>query len=117
MERKWVHILFAAAGLARVFLLVRTSEWVWSYFAKPKQLIIYTTSFVLAGVGVYSAWRNEEIFGLASECVTELSKVSWPTRKETSAATLVVIVTVIIASLLLGVFDATWAYMTSLLYS
>ena len=60
MERKWVHILFAAAGLALVFLLVKTSEWVWSYFAKPKQLIIYTTSFVLAGVGVYSAWRNEE---------------------------------------------------------
>ena len=49
MERKWVHILFAAAGLGLVFLLVKTSEWVWSYFAKPKQLIIYTTSFLLAG--------------------------------------------------------------------
>lgn len=116
MERKWVHILFATTGLALVFLLVKTSEWVWSYFAKPKPLIVYAGSLILAGVGVFWAWRNEEIFGLASECVAELSKVSWPTRKETGMATIVVIVTVIIASLLLGVFDATWAYLTGLLY-
>lgn len=116
MERKWVHILFAAAGLTLMFLLVKTSEWGWSYFAKPKPLVVYSVSLVLSGVGVFWAWRNEEIFGLASECVAELSKVSWPTRKETTTATIVVIVTVIIASLVLGIFDAVWAYMTGLLY-
>jgi preprotein translocase subunit SecE len=72
---------------------------------------------VVSGVAVWWAWRNEEIFGLASECVTELSKVAWPTRRETGAATLVVIITVIIASVFLGVFDFLWASLTGLLYS
>ena len=117
MERKWVHFLFAMAGLALIFLSVKTSEWVWGFFGKPKTLIIYTASFVVSGAVVFWTWRSEEIFGLASECVTELSKVAWPTRRETMAATLVVIITVIVASVFLGVFDFLWASMTGLLYS
>jgi preprotein translocase SecE subunit len=117
MERKWVHLLYAVAGVALVYLLKQTTEWVWSYFGKPKPLIVYAASILVAGGTTWWASRNEEIFGLASECVTELGKVAWPTRQETTAATLVVIVTVIIASLFLGVFDATWAFVTGVLFN
>jgi preprotein translocase subunit SecE len=41
------------------------------------------------------------------ECWIELRKVHWPTRKETRAATLVVIAGVVIVSLYLGMVD--WA--------
>jgi preprotein translocase SecE subunit len=116
MERKWVHFLFAAGGVVLLFLLIKTSDWVWSYFGKPKSFIVYSVSFLVTAVTVWLAWRSEEIFTLASECVTELSKVTWPTRKETVAATLVVIVTVIIASLFLGMFDGIWSFLTRLLY-
>ena len=117
MERKWVHLLFAVAGLAAIFLFAKTGEWIWGYFGKPKHLIIYLLSFSIAGTAVWWAWKNEEIFGFASECVAELSKVAWPTRQETAAATVVVIVTVIIASMFLGIFDGLWAFLTGLLYS
>jgi preprotein translocase subunit SecE len=116
MDRKWVHFLYAMAGLVTIFLLIKTGDWVWSLFAKPKPLILYAASFVVGSVAIWLAWRSEELFGLASECVAELSKVSWPTRRETGAATLVVIVTVIIASIFLGIFDALWAYLTGHLY-
>lgn len=116
MERKWIHILFAAAGILAFFLLVKSGEWVWSLFSKPKPLIVYSASLAVAIGAVLLTWRNEQIFTLASECVTELQKVTWPTRKETSAATLVVIVTVIIASIFLGVFDGLWSYLTRLIY-
>jgi preprotein translocase subunit SecE len=39
------------------------------------------------------------------ECWAELKKVHWPSRKETQAATLVVIVGVMIVALYLGVVD------------
>jgi preprotein translocase SecE subunit len=39
--------------------------------------------------------------------------VSWPTRKETSAATVVVLVTVIISAVILSSFDALWAFFTN----
>ena len=39
------------------------------------------------------------------ECWIELKKVHWPTRKETQAATLVVIIGVTIVALYLGLVD------------
>jgi preprotein translocase subunit SecE len=39
------------------------------------------------------------------ECWAELKKVHWPSRKETQAATLVVIVGVMVVALYLGVVD------------
>jgi preprotein translocase subunit SecE len=39
------------------------------------------------------------------ECWTELKKVHWPTRQETQAATLVVIIAVIVVALYLGLVD------------
>jgi preprotein translocase subunit SecE len=116
MERKWVHFLFAAGGIVLLVLLIKTGDWIWSYFGKPKTLILYSASFVVTLAAVYIAWRSEELFTLASEVVTELGKVTWPTRKETMAATLVVIVTVIIASIFLGMFDGIWSFLTRLLY-
>ena len=41
------------------------------------------------------------------ECWIELRKVHWPNRKETQAATLVVIVGVVIVALYLGLVDWT----------
>ena len=117
MERKWVHFLFAAGGIAVLYLFIKSGEWGWSYFGKPKLPVVYAISTVATVGVVWVAWRNEELFTLASECITELMKVSWPTRKETMTATLVVIITVVIASLFLGLFDGLWSYLTRLLYS
>src|SRR5262249_25619143 len=113
---KWVHFLYAAAGITLMFLLIKTGQWVWSYFAKPKDLIIFAAAAAVAGGGGWIAWRHEELFTLASGGITELAKVTWPTRRETMMATLVVIVTVVIASSFLGLFDTIWSKLTQLLY-
>jgi len=39
------------------------------------------------------------------ECWAELKKVHWPTRGETQAATIAVVVSVVLVSLFLGVVD------------
>ena len=39
------------------------------------------------------------------ECWAELKKVHWPTRKETQAATIVVIIGVVIVAVYLGLVD------------
>jgi preprotein translocase subunit SecE len=44
------------------------------------------------------------------ECWAELKKVHWPSRKETQAATVVVIVGVIVVALYLGLVDAVLAW-------
>ncbi|HJL41442.1 MAG TPA: preprotein translocase subunit SecE [Myxococcales bacterium LLY-WYZ-16_1] len=53
----------------------------------------------------------------SSEVVTELRQVTWPDRKEIQRSTVVVIVTTLVVSMLLGVFDFLWAQLTSLIYA
>jgi preprotein translocase SecE subunit len=53
---------------------------------------------------------------VSSEIVGELARVSWPSRDEIQAATIIVIITSIIASIIVGAFDAAWSSLTDLIY-
>src|ERR1051325_7566968 len=96
MDRKWVHIMFATAGLILAWLLAKCGDWAWSYFRKPNDLYVSLGAGVVAGVATVIAWKNEEVFTLANEVTSELRKVTWPTRSETFSSTIVVIATTII---------------------
>jgi preprotein translocase subunit SecE len=72
--------------------------------------------FVATGATVF-ALKNERIHDFSTEVVVELRKVTWPSRKETRTATIVVIIATIIVSLILGFFDLIWAKMTGLIYN
>ena len=56
-------------------------------------------------------------FEFVSEVVVEVSQVTWPTRAETRAATVVVIVISLICSGLLWFMDVTWNKVTDFLYA
>ncbi len=114
---RWVHLMFAAGGLLLALLMIQVVDFTWSYFGRPVALYSNTIGVVVGVVGAFFLWRRKKTFDKASEIVMELKKVTWPTRKETQAATIVVIVTVIIASAFLGLFDLIWSWATGLLYS
>jgi preprotein translocase subunit SecE len=116
MDKKWTHVMFAVAGIVLAWLLAKSGEWAWSYFAKPNPYLVGGGAFVVASLITFAAWRNEQVFGLASEVTGELKKVTWPTRKETMYSTIVVIVTTIIASAFLGLFDGVWSWVTRTIY-
>jgi len=116
MERKWVHVMFVVAGIILAWLLAKCGDWAWSYFGKPNGLYVGLGAVAISGIATLVAWKNEEIFALATEVTSELRKVTWPSRKETVNSTIVVIVTTIVASLLLGMFDGLWAWVTRLIY-
>ena len=68
-------------------------------------------SFVLAGIGVWSAYRlvNYAMFAdflIAVEA--EMNKVSWPTRDQLYRASVVVIFVIFAMAVLLFVFDILW---------
>jgi preprotein translocase subunit SecE len=110
---KFVHLTFALAGLLAAFVLSRATDWVWSYFAKPNDLLVNVFAVVLAGTAAVVAYRNERVYASVVEVTRELEKVSWPTRKETYAATIVVIVTVLISAFILSGFDVIWSKLTN----
>ena len=114
---RWVHLMFAAGGLILAVLMIQIVDFTWSYFGRPIALYSNTLGVAVGVLVAFFAWRHKKTFSKATEIVMELKKVTWPTRKETQAATIVVIVTVIIASAFLGLFDLIWSWATGLLYS
>jgi len=111
---KYVHLMFGVGTLLVAFLLAKTGDWLWSYFAKPNDLVINGGSLVIAVVAGYVAYKNERMFAAAYDVTAELEKVTWPSRKETYAATVVVIVTVGISAVILWGFDTLWGSLANL---
>lgn len=111
-ERKYVQLMFLAGGMLLAYILVMTTDWLWGYFQKPPRMAVNGVGILLASAATWLLWRHQQTQQSAAETVAELRKVTWPTRKETSQATVVVIVTVIIASIVLQIFDAFWSRVT-----
>ena len=57
------------------------------------------------------------IIRYARETRAELSKVSWPSRQDATNLTIVVLVTVVVSSLVLGSFDALFSQVFVILLS
>jgi preprotein translocase subunit SecE len=113
---RYVHFVFIVGGFLVAYLLIRIIESIWVYIAPPNEFLIRVIGIGMGIAGALYCWRHYKIRQLAIETVNELAKVTWPTRKETSASTVVVIITVIIAAFFLGFFDFFWAWITDFIY-
>jgi len=111
-DRKYIHLVFLILVLVTSWVMVKSIDLVWSMFARPDKLWpdLIGLGFGIVVVGYY--WMKRETFDWVGSIVHELKRVTWPTKAETSSATIVVIITVIIASILMGFFDYFWALVT-----
>jgi preprotein translocase subunit SecE len=113
---RWVQYVFVVSGLFFLWFLDKLVTLVWSNFAEPPATVITAISAAIGLGGAIALYRNERVHTLVTEVVTELAKVTWPTREETYVSTIVVIVTSLIAAAVVGAFDFVWSFVTDLLY-
>jgi len=114
---KAVHMMFLSGGLILFFILNWTVEWIGGYFVRnPNDFMVNGIAFVIALTAGIWLYRNDRVYGLASEVASELKKVTWPTKKETQVGTMVVILMVIVSAIILGLFDAVWSTLTDTIY-
>ncbi len=122
--RKFTYLSFLIiAGLVALvgYLL---GETLLVAFKVPTQLRAFGESSTLilnhaAVAGIFSGVLGlGSFFGLSfnrkaveytDDCVAELTKVTWPTQKETTASTIVVCVMVLIAALIFFLMDLVWS--------
>ena len=114
--QRWVQYVFVVGAAFVLWFLDKVATLVWQNFAEPPAVLITAVAAVIAIGGTISVYRNERAHTLVTDVVTELAKVTWPTRKETYASTIVVIVTSLIAAAIVGAFDFVWSFLTDLLY-
>jgi preprotein translocase subunit SecE len=72
--------------------------------------------FAVAAVVAVVVWRIPRTQTVSLEVALELKRVTWPSLRETRAATVAVVVASFIASIILGIFDFIWGRLSALVY-
>ena len=121
---RWVQFAYAACAITLAWFLIKSSTAVWTILAdnvdavpEPDGTMIAVGAGLIAFISAVIAYRSTKIHTFVLEVCVELSKVSWPTRKETWSQTVVVLIVSVIAAIILGVYDAVWSHITDLIYN
>lgn len=122
---RYVNLSFVVIGLLLYVILGEVFASVFGIFGSSVNFAVLGSKFrlaqllaLVASVGV-AIWlrRNDKIHSYAMEVGSELSKVTWPTWKDTKRATLVVIITTLVLSGILGLMDVIWGALSRWFYS
>jgi preprotein translocase subunit SecE len=113
---RWVQLGFMAAAILFVWLYDHLITAIWYAFADPNEALATAGAVVLGLATAAILYGNKGAYSLVHGVAEELSKVTWPTRKETSSSTIVVVITSIVAALVLFLFDSVWSAVTDLVY-
>ena len=120
---RWVQFAYAACAITLAWFLIKSSTAVWTILAdnvdvvpEPNGTAIAAGAGLVAFIAAVIAYRSKTIHTFVVEVCVELSKVTWPTRKETWSQTIVVLIVSVIAAIILGVFDAVWSQVTDFIY-
>jgi len=113
-HQKWVTLSYLAVAALLAFVTLQLGQKLVGAYdleARVRNAEMVLRGFsVLAGLVLFvGLYRSEQATQFMTEVVVELSRVTWPTRKETSAATVMVVVMVVISGLILGFLDYIWA--------
>ncbi len=121
--RRMVLIFYVLAALALGVFLEKILGLAFSY-ARWNDPAVFgedwtlTTvlGFALAVAAGLVVWRMPKTQTVSLEVAGELKKVTWPTLRETRAATVAVVVATAIAAVILGAFDSLWSWLSGKIY-
>lgn len=112
-NQKWVSVTFLAFSVLVGYIIFAglfKLAGVYDFEAKVKNLDL-VIRFLSIGIGALLfliLYKNDTANQFMHETVTELSRVTWPTNKETISSTWIVIIMVLVTGLILGLFDKFW---------
>lgn len=130
---RYVMAGFFALAILAGYVLGRTIQTIWSDLASrdwfnralPSLASVAeesrtTVAMVLGGlisvVVVFRTYRRPDVRTWTDEVASELMKVKWPTKKDVTNSTLVVIAASSFATLYLALLDRLWSFVTSIVY-
>jgi preprotein translocase subunit SecE len=120
--KRIVAIAYVVAALALGVFLEKVVELGLSYsrvndFAVLGDWSLSTVlGFAIAAAVAVVVWRIPRTQTVSLEVALELQRVTWPSLRETRAATMAVIVASAVAAVILGVFDMVWSWLSAKIY-
>ena len=119
-RQKWVNLVFTTVAiLTATVLFVGLSKISAVYnlesSVKSVDLLIRLASIAMGGGLGLGLYFNDQSNAFMNEVVLEMSRVTWPASKETTNATVWVIMFVLVAGAVLGAFDSLWAWIIKMI--
>jgi preprotein translocase subunit SecE len=120
--KRIVAIAYVLAALATGVFLEKVVELALSYSRVNDFAILGDWSlstiigFGIAAVAAVVVWRIPRTQTVSLEVALELQRVTWPSMRETRAATIAVIVASTVAAVVLGLFDMVWSWLSAKIY-
>ena len=114
-NKKIITVSFVFAGILLGFTVHLLMELLASYstaFARIGADATLSNGIPVAiGAVVFLILQlNAKTVGYMDNVVGELKKVVWPSRKDTGLMTVVVVIMLLISGVVVGLYDAIWAY-------
>ncbi len=130
---RYVLAGFFAAGMALAYVLGRALQTAWASAANKdwfsqtlprlaavadddKSMYSVILGGIVALVLVFRTYKRPDVRAWADEVAAELAKVVWPSRKEVTSSTFIVIVASTVATVYLALLDRLWAFVTNIVY-
>lgn len=130
---KYVLAGFFAAGIVGGYVLGRIVHGTWAslsnrdFFAQAlpqlaavpddtKSTIGTAIGGLVALLVVIRTYKRPDVRAWTDEVAAELTKVKWPTKKDVTNSTMVVIAASTVATIYLALLDRLWAFVTNLVY-
>ncbi len=110
--QKYLYTGYFLGGCVVSFLVSHLTEAVWAGHEDVANGIGVVVGFAAMMV----AWKNIRLRTLAMETIEELAAVTWPTKDETTTATIVVMITAITAAVVIFLMDRFWNWITNTIY-
>lgn len=111
--QKYLYTGYFVGGLIVAYLANKVVMMAWGEGHDAPATVIAAVAGIAA---VYGTWTNARIRRLSQEVLDELAAVSWPSRQETYSATVVVMLTSIVSSVLIFLLDRFWSWFTDLIF-
>jgi preprotein translocase subunit SecE len=122
--QRYVYAAYMAFAMLVGFLAAKIGHAAWyrlgqwkPELGEPKDELIYPVAGVLGVIVAVYYWRKAEARQYANEVAEELSKVTWPTRKEVTSSTTVVVLTTVFATVFFALMDRFWGFVTDKIYT
>ena len=121
---RFVYAAYMAGAMLVAFLAARGGHLIWyklgqwkPELGEPRDEAVYLAAGAIGILVALYYWRKPEARQYATEVAEELSKVTWPSRKEVVNSTTVVLFYTIFATVFFALMDQFWKYVTDKIYS
>ncbi|HEY1959590.1 MAG TPA: preprotein translocase subunit SecE [Polyangiaceae bacterium] len=125
--RRYVYAAYMAAAIAVAFLSTKVIDFAWfktsqwkpqwfgQYVEPVDEVVVILGGLIGVAFAVYY-WRNKRVRTLIEEIAEELTRVTWPTRKEVTSSTTVVILATAFSTIFFALMDQFWIWVTKHVY-